>query len=146
MDGVAQKAAQTRRLNAERRLSVLTNPHNPTPEPGPISSTPVTAGVKKPSMADYYRAKAATTPSINSLTRTGVNDRTSPHSNTVEGSNGITARRPIILPPKKPAEKSPEPSAPHESDTGFAKSLGGRPYEMVYSMCNPLNLSILASC
>ncbi|OIW25148.1 hypothetical protein CONLIGDRAFT_83137 [Coniochaeta ligniaria NRRL 30616] len=146
MDGVAQKAAQTRRLNAERRMSavsfsdnVVTIPDQSTPEPAATSSTPGAAVATELTVADIqfyqeYTAKAATTPSTNDVTPTAATTSASPQPNTAEAAgNVIRTGRPIILPPKKqkPAKSSSEPSVPHVPGTPFIRTLSGRPYNMV---------------
>jgi hypothetical protein len=141
---VGQKAAETRRLNAERRMSVISISDNSTPESPAASSAPVPAPAvaKKPSLADYYRkraGKAATTPGADSRAMIVVTDGVSPQQNTPQAainaaSDRMMSRRPIILPPKNSAKKSPDPSAPPVPGTPFARSLSGRPYDMVASM------------
>jgi len=156
MDHVAQKAAQTRRFNTERRKSIISISDNSTPEPAATVSPPETAAMKKPSLADFYRKRTqrtATTPGTNDLAATPVtnklaatpvtDDRGSTTSSTpprldsnataTQASTETLASRPI-LPPKNQTKKSPQLNHPHVPGTPYARSASGRPYDMVTSM------------
>lgn len=159
MDHVPEKAAKTRRLKAERLnaerlnaergtsvISISDGSASGSPPAGSSTPVPAPAGAKKPSLAQHYRGRAggwaATTPSDESLPSAVVSDVMSSQSDTPKRvTNAVTdekiAWRPVILPPKKSAKKASgqsEPSSPHVPGTPFARSLSGRPYDMVPSM------------
>lgn len=158
MDHVARRAAETRRLNIERlnaapRMSVISISDSSTsgsPPAGSSTPVPASAVTKKPSLAEYYRktsGTAATKLTADSPLPAVVSDLTSSHPNTPEpATNTVTdkanAGKPVNLSGKKAAKKAPEPSTPHAPGTPFARSLSGRPYDMVPSMWTPLNPAV----
>lgn len=141
MDGAARKAAQTRRLNAERRVSDTTISDTSTPEHATTTSTPVAAAAINPSLGvSGGRTAGAATPSTTGLTPPVVTDSTPPQSSiTPAASQQMRAKRPVILPPKKAMRNSLGASAPHVtrsphvSRTPLARSLSNRPYDMVHN-------------
>ncbi|KAB5543048.1 hypothetical protein GE09DRAFT_1061573 [Coniochaeta sp. 2T2.1] len=145
MADVGRKAAETKRLNAERRLSAITPSDNSTPEPAFTSSAPV-SGASKKSLGDYARQrdmataqtperwKPSQTPDTRASDSPSVAQSASPQPGTAEAAlfeQRSWDTRPTILPPKKKARMSPEPTVPRVPVTPFAKSLLGRAYDMV---------------
>lgn len=133
---MAQRAAQTRKLNAERRKSIISISGDSTPEPAVASSTSGPPSAKKPSLADYYRMRADKTAAL--LSTDGPVPRVATNVMPPQAETGPSATN-VSTEKMHPPKEARNPSPPHVQDTPYPRSRSGRPYDMAPSMSLPYN-------